>query len=235
MKRAYIFDMDGVLCDSEPYIAEAAIRMFKTTYGLHVRKEDFLPFVGAGENRYLGGVAEKYGVELNLERDKAETYRLYGECVKGNLQALQGVKEFIERAKAHGFLLAVATSADEVKLKTNLHEIALDAALFDALVNGLEIEHKKPAPDIFLTAARRLGVPPQACTVFEDAINGVQAAKAAGAHCIGVTTSFSAADLLAAGADMTVSGFPDLMMRASPSGGCENKAHDEIGVSLPDC
>ena len=207
MSKAYIFDMDGVLCDSEPFIAAAAIRMFKETHGVEVEEEDFLPFVGTGEDRYLGGVAEKYGVTLELERDKAETYRLYGECVKGKLQALPGVKTFIENAKAAGILLAVATSADEVKLKTNLHEMGLDENLFDALVNGLEIEHKKPAPDIFLEAAHRLGVDPADATVFEDAVNGVQAAKAAGAHCVGITSSFSADELLSAGADEARNGF----------------------------
>lgn len=210
VKTAYIFDMDGVLCDSEPYIAEAAICMFKQTYGVEVAKEDFLPFVGAGENRYIGGVAQKYGIKIDLERDKAETYRLYGECVKGRLQALPGVQVFIERAKAAGILLAVATSADEVKLKTNLQEMGFAPTLFDALVNGLEIEHKKPAPDIFLEAARRLGVNSSEATVFEDAVNGVQAAKSAGAHCIGLTTSFSAEQLLAAGADAVAPGFEEI-------------------------
>lgn len=207
MNKAYIFDMDGVLCDSEPFIAAAAIRMFKKTYGVDVNESDFLPFVGAGEARFIGGVAEKYGITLDPERDKAETYRLYGECVKGKLQPLPGVKAFIENAKAAGVLLAVATSADEVKLHINLREMDLNPQLFDALVNGLDIEHKKPSPDIFLEAARRLGVDPANATVFEDAINGVQAAKAAGAHCVGITSSFSADELLAAGADETRSGF----------------------------
>ncbi|MBL7016397.1 MAG: HAD-IA family hydrolase [Kiritimatiellales bacterium] len=207
MIQAYIFDMDGVLCDSEPFIAAAAIRMFKETHGIDVTEEDFIPFVGAGEDRYLGGVAEQYGIELDLESDKAETYRLYGECVKGQLQSLPGVKAFIDKAKADGILLAVATSADEVKLKTNLHEMGLDETLFDALVNGLEIEHKKPAPDIFLEAARRLGVDPSQCIVFEDAVNGVQAAKAAGACCYGVASSFSEHVLMEAGADRVVVGF----------------------------
>jgi HAD superfamily hydrolase (TIGR01509 family) len=136
-----------------------------------------------------------------------ETYRLYGECVKGRLQALPGVHDFIKAARSAGIRLAVATSADEVKLKTNLHEIGLNKTLFDALVNGLEIEHKKPAPDIFLEAARRLGIDPAACIVFEDAVNGVQAGKAAGARCVGVTSSFDAAALKKAGADLTIPSF----------------------------
>lgn len=221
MIKAYIFDMDGVLCDSEPYIAAAAVRMFREVHRIEVKEEDFLPFVGAGEDRYLGGVAEKYGIELSMPDDKIETYRCYAACVQGNLKSLPGVKDFIKKAKAKGVLLAVATSADEVKLKVNLREMDLDESLFDALVNGLEIEHKKPSPDIFLEAARRLGVDPADAIVFEDAINGVQAAKAAGARCIGITSSFTAEQLLSAGADHTAAGFqgmnPDGRQRTDSS------------------
>lgn len=202
--------MDGVLCDSEAFIADAAIRMFQERYNQTVQEEDFIPFVGAGENRYIGGVAEKYGIEWNQEEDKAETYRLYAECVQGKLQALPGVINFIDRASAEGLLLAIATSADEFKLRVNLAEMGLEKSKFNALVNGLEIEHKKPSPDIFLEAAKRLGLDPGECIVFEDAINGVQAAKAAGANCIGITSSFTAAELIDAGADAAYPGFEHL-------------------------
>ena len=67
MQKNVLFDMDGVLCDSERFICEAAIEMFKRRHGVQVRAEDFLPFVGSGENRYLGGVAEKYGVQIKVE------------------------------------------------------------------------------------------------------------------------------------------------------------------------
>lgn len=210
MIRGYIFDMDGVLCDSEAFIAEAAIRMFRERYRTKVREEDFLPFVGAGEDRYLGGVAEKYGIRLAMPEDKNETYRLYAECAKARLQPLPGVKRFIEKAREAGIRLAIATSADEFKLHVNLHEMQLDEGLFDALVNGLDIVHKKPAPDIFFEAARRLELAPAECVVFEDAITGVQAAKAAGTRCVGITSSFSAQQLLDAGADSTFQGFENL-------------------------
>ena len=117
------------------------------------------------------------------------------------------MKTFIEKAAEQGILLAVATSADEVKLDVNLREMGLEKRQFDALVNGVEIKHKKPAPDIFLEAACRLGVEPSECVVFEDAITGVQAAKTAGARCIGITSSFTPEQLLEAGADEVHPGF----------------------------
>lgn len=211
MIKGYIFDMDGVLCDSEAYIAAAAVRMFQERYHQTVHEEDFIPFVGAGENRYIGGVAEKYGIQWNQEADKAETYRLYAECVRGKLQALPGVQVFIEEAAKKGIHLAIATSADAFKLNVNLNEMGFRKSWFDVLVNGLEIEHKKPAPDIFIEAAKRLQLDPAECIVFEDAINGVQAAKAAGTRCIGITSSFSADELMNAGADAAFSGFENLV------------------------
>lgn len=182
MERALVFDMDGVLCDSEAFIAEAAVLMFKTVYSTTVEPDDFTPFIGTGEERYLVGVAEKHGIVLTMPRDKETTYRLYAECVQGRLQPVPGVVEFIRRAAASGFKLAVATSADRFKMGVNLQAIGLEESLFGALVTGCDIVHKKPAPDIFLKAAEKLGVAPQECIVFEDAVTGVQAAKAAGAR-----------------------------------------------------
>jgi HAD superfamily hydrolase (TIGR01509 family) len=199
--RGVIFDMDGVLCDSEPFICEAACRMFAENHGVNVKPEDFTPFVGAGENRYLGGVAEKYGVTLDLDRDKRRTYEIYLDIIKGRLDPLPGAREFIADCRRRGLKLAVATSADEVKLDGNLSQIGLPHEMFDATVNGLEIEKKKPDPGIFLLAAERLGLPAASCLVVEDAPNGLQAGKAAGCRCLGLTTSFDAATLRKAGAD----------------------------------
>ena len=79
--QAVLFDMDGVLVDSEAYICRAGMAMFAEK-GYAVLAEDFLPFTGMGENRYLGGVAEKHQIPFNLEIDKARTYEFYAEMVK---------------------------------------------------------------------------------------------------------------------------------------------------------
>lgn len=192
--QAVLFDMDGVLLDSEQYICKAGMMMFEEQ-GLQATKEDFLAFTGMGENRYLGGVAEKHNFPFDLERDKARTYEIYEGLVKGKLQPLPGVVDFINTCRTRNLKIAVATSADLVKMRINLHEIGLDETNFDATVNGLEIEHKKPAPDIFLKAAEKLKVSPDCCLVVEDAVSGVEAGKAAGARVLGLTTTFSARDL----------------------------------------
>ncbi|MBI2441797.1 MAG: HAD-IA family hydrolase [Lentisphaerae bacterium] len=198
-----IFDMDGVLCDSEPFIAEAAGRMFAERYGLKVTPHDFRPFVGTGEDRFIGGVAEKYGVKLNMPADKDRTYAIYMEIIHGRLQPLPGVGDFVAECRRRGLILALATSADRIKLDGNLSEIGLTPELFAACISGSEVRRKKPFPDIFLEAARRARITPAAALVIEDAPNGIQAAKAAGMRALGLTTSFSAAVLKDAGADWT--------------------------------
>jgi len=196
--EAVLFDMDGVLVDSEEHIRHAAIQMFQEK-GYVVHPEDFLPFTGMGENKYLGGVAEKHRIPFKLEEDKARTYKIYADLVRGKLNPLEGVHDFINSCLERGLKLAVASSADPVKVNINLDEIGLSRGLFQAIVTGLDIEHKKPAPDIFLKAAQLVGADPGCCLVVEDAISGVAAGKAAGAKVLALTTSFSPEEL--SGAD----------------------------------
>lgn len=188
--KGVLFDMDGVLVDSEAYICKAAILMFKEK-GLEVKPEDFLPFVGAGENRYLGGVAEKYNFPVDIDEIKARTYEIYGEIIQGELEPLEGVMDFIAVCKQRDLKIAVATSADEVKMKANLKEIGIPVETFDAAVNGLMIKNKKPDPEIFITAAKHLGLSPEECLVVEDAVNGVEAGKRAGAKVLAIMSSFN--------------------------------------------
>lgn len=192
--KAVLFDMDGVLLDSEEYICQAGIMMFREK-GYKVAAEDFLEFTGMGENRYLGGVAEKNRIPFDLEKDKARTYEIYGQIVKGKLEPFEGVVDFIDKCRERGLKLAVASSADPPKVNVNLTEIGIPASTFGTVVSGLDIEHKKPAPDIFLKAAENLGVHATECLVIEDAVSGVAAGKAAGARVLALTTSFPAEEL----------------------------------------
>lgn len=197
MIKGVLFDMDGVLVDSEPFICKAAVLMFEEL-GLKVTPDDFIPFVGTGENRYIGGVSEKYGITVNIEQVKARTYEIYKSIIKDRLKPLPGVHEFIEKCRKIGFKIAVATSADLVKMESNLSEIQLDPCLFDATVNGLEVENKKPHPDIYIKASWKLGLKPEECLVVEDALSGIKAAIAAGCRCLAVTSSFRKDELVEA-------------------------------------
>ena len=179
MLKAVLFDMDGVLVDSEEYIRNAAIEMFREK-GHEVKPEDFLPFTGTGEDRFLGGVAEKYGISLDIGNDKARTYLIYEKICSGKLSALPGVFETIELCRSHHMKTAVATSADEFKMLVNLKEIGLPVNAFDVTVFADMVTNKKPDPEIYLTASEMLDVDASECLVIEDAPSGLQAADAAG-------------------------------------------------------
>ncbi|MCE5187476.1 MAG: HAD-IA family hydrolase [Planctomycetaceae bacterium] len=171
LPRGVILDMDGVLVDSEPFICRAARMMF-AELGLTVQHADFVPFIGTGEDRFIGGPAEKYHFALDLPKAKKRTYDIYLEIIKGNLKALPGVHEFIERCRSMGKKLAVASSADLRKVRGNMAEIGLAFGKFEAVISGEDVVRKKPNPDIFLLAARRIGLNPQDCLVVEDAVSG---------------------------------------------------------------
>jgi HAD superfamily hydrolase (TIGR01509 family) len=194
MIRGVLFDMDGVLVDSEEFICTAAIEMFREL-GVIAKPEDFQPFVGMGENRYLGGVAEKYKIKINIIEAKARTYQIYENITRGKINPLPGALEFIACCRTRRLRLALATSADRIKMEVNLREIGLSKMDFHSTINGLEVERKKPFPDIYIKAAENLGLKTEECLVVEDAVSGVRAAKAAGCKCLAVATSFDKSSL----------------------------------------
>lgn len=210
MTKAVIFDMDGVLTDSEPVINAAAIAGLRE-FGVESRPEDFIPFVGMGEDRYIGGVAELHG-ETYRPVMKKRVYEIYLDLLPAMIKSFPGVHELLGRLRAAGVVLAVASSADRVKVEANLAGIGVDLGWFSALVCGEDVEAKKPAPDIYLHAAACIGQPPQDCCVVEDAIHGVEAGKAAGMRCVAVEQSFPAARLAAAHPDVIRPGIADITL-----------------------
>ncbi len=122
---------------------------------------------------------------------------------QGRPRPTVGAVEFVTWCRQLELKIALTTSADLVEMQGSLREIDLPCEQFDAVVTGPDIERDKPAPDIFLLAASRLGVDPARCLVVEDSPTGIRAAKAAGCKCLGLADNFTEAELLAAGADWT--------------------------------
>lgn len=204
-----ILDNDGVLVDSEPVINEAAI-LGLAEYGVTAQPEDFLPFVGAGEDRYIGGVAEKYGFTYRTEM-KDRVHEIYYDLIEDKLKPHKGALELLEKVSHLTGKVALASSSDHEKIRASLDAAGIPVDTFDLIVSGEEVSHKKPSPDIYLETARRIGTDSSECIVIEDAVNGVMAAKAAGMVCAAVTTSFSEAQLREAGADYVVGGLLDIL------------------------
>ena len=192
--KAVIFDMDGVLTDSEPLINEASVKMF-AELGVKVQPEDFYPYVGTGEKQYIGGVAEKYGVTIDLFEAKKRTYEIYLKLAPRKLRSFPGAVDLVQRCCNEGWKIGLASSADMIKIEANMTQIGLPVETWDAVTGADHVEHKKPAPDIFLAAAKQLDLMPDQCVVIEDASHGVQAAKSAGMRCVAVTHTFTADQL----------------------------------------
>ncbi len=200
-----IFDVDGLIGDTEPINAKVTIRVLDEMFGLKgVKYEDFAAGYGRGAEAYVKAGARVHGLELTDEQARAAAQvreRYLAETVrKEGLPAFPGVLDLIHAALGQdGFRLAIATSATR-----ELSEAILEAVKVPyqrmAYVSGSEVTKKKPDPQIFLIAIRRLGIEAARCVVFEDAPSGVRAAKAAGAKCIAVTNTVSAERL--SGADV---------------------------------
>ncbi len=186
--KAVLFDMDGVLIDTEELINIAAIEGLKQ-YGVYAKYEDFIPFIGAGENKYIGGVAEKYGVPFQPEM-KAVVYDIYADILKQHPDAVYpGVPEMLKAVKSK-YKAAVCSAADFPKVCHNLNAIGITADFFDGVVSGNDVTRHKPFPDVFLKGAEACGEKAENCIAIDDSLNGIKAAKAAGCVSIGITTGF---------------------------------------------
>ena len=97
--------------------------------------------------------------------------------------------------------MALATSADHIKMAGNLKEIGINFSLFDAVITSEDVIHKKPNPEVFSLAAKRMNLKPDECLIIEDAVNGTRAAKTSGGLYLALTTSFTKEQLFSAGAD----------------------------------
>lgn len=126
---------------------------------------------------------------LAYEHEKEGLYR---ELSRGRLTPMNGLHDLIERLRLEHIAIALATSAPKANVVHTLAELEL-AAEFPVIVRGDEVARGKPAPDVFIEAARRLAVDAKDCLVFEDAPMGIEAAQAAGMRVVALTTSFSAA------------------------------------------
>ncbi len=198
MIQAVIFDMDGVLVDSEFAMRKAAILALQE-WGVSAKHEDFIPFTGAGEDRFVGGVAELHGVPYVLDM-KRRAYEIYLDICDEDIVRFEKIPETIERLSDMGLKIAIASAADDIKVKANIGAAGINPLYLGALVTGSDVEKKKPDPSAFLLAAKKLNVEPQHCIVIEDAVNGIIAANRAGMLSIGILSSFSEKELTDAGA-----------------------------------
>jgi HAD superfamily hydrolase (TIGR01509 family) len=181
---AVIFDMDGVLVDSEPMHFEATRRVL-TPLGIEYTDADNERFFGFTDPEVFRILAGEHGLELREAELVRERTRCIVEMTRASPTPMEGVPDVLHRLVRARYRLALASSSSPDVIAATLDAIGVDD-LFEVVVSGLVVGRGKPAPDIFLETARRLGVAPSECLVIEDSRNGLLAAKAAGMSCVAI-------------------------------------------------
>jgi beta-phosphoglucomutase len=191
---AVIFDMDGVICHTNPYHSRA-FREFFAVRQLHPTDEEFAAHMFGKSNSYILSHFLKRPVAraelLQLEDEKESLFR---KLYEPHVDPLPGIVDFISDLHLHQVKLGVATSAPFANLDMILGKVAIREKLGSILASE-DVKKHKPDPEVYLTSARNLGVSPEQCIVFEDSFSGVTAALNAGMRVVGVLTSHSADEL----------------------------------------
>jgi HAD superfamily hydrolase (TIGR01509 family) len=205
-KFGVIFDMDGVLIDSEPLYVEMNKELFGEL-GISMDPSEYHQFVGMSSPLMWTMIREKYSLRqsaaelMNIEKEKIHKL-LSSDRISS---PIGGVENLLESLRENDIVMSVASSSARKNVEIVLKKLDLEN-YFDSIVCGEDIQNGKPAPDIFLRASEQMNTEPASCTVIEDSYNGLCGAKSAGMRCIGYAgDSASKQDL--SGADMIVKSF----------------------------
>ena len=186
MTKAIIFDMDGVISDSQP-IHAGLEEVLLREHGIEISAAELTRnYAGIPDRECAKIIFAKYGKEIDLDKFVENKWTKILDYARGRIRPIDGAVELINKLKESNFKLAVASSSIPEFIYLVLSELKVKDK-FDALTSGSEVKLGKPNPDIFLLAAQKLGVPPQECLVIEDAEHGVTAAKRAGMKCVWLT------------------------------------------------
>ncbi|MFF3921248.1 HAD family hydrolase [Paenibacillus lactis] len=184
MIQAFIFDMDGVIIDSEPLHFEVDIQVMKD-FGAAITQEQLEKYVGMTNPEMWKLIRDEY--QLRRSVSEIIDYQLSNKIkilTAREMEPIDGIRELLADLKASGIPVGIASSSPPVFIQAVLDKFGLLDA-FNCIVSGEEVDRGKPAPDVYLKAAELLGVEPASCMVLEDARHGIAAAKAAGMQCIG--------------------------------------------------
>lgn len=203
--KAIIFDMDGLMIDSEPYWAQAD-EAFLTGHMIPYSPEINLHIMGMGQREIIEYYKQTFGLHGDTKELIDERKKLLYSFLIPKVKLLEGVENTIKTIQAKALKLAIATTGhSQSKAKDILEKVGLES-YFPIIVSGDEVTNGKPAPDIYLRTAQLLKMPPINCLVLEDAPNGVKAAKAAGMTVYGINRDEKIFEqLIGAGADKVFS------------------------------
>lgn len=185
-----IFDMDGVLFANSDFHIEAWI-VYARTFGREITAEDVRSRLGWNNRDYMRFILGRAPTEEEVEHSVVEKEEVYRTICRAHLVHPEGLLAFLKAAQAAGIKMGVATSAPPENINFTLDGLDI-RKYFTVVVDATQVTKSKPDPAIYLKAAEQLGVPPETCIVFEDAIAGIQSGQAAGMTVIAITTSYPA-------------------------------------------
>ena len=200
MIKAFLFDMDGVLAESEELSVSIGVSYFRSI-GMDADSSVFSNYLGGGERIFFDGPAKELGLTGSpYDYNEASAFfrREYEKRASGLDISLPGAKEIVRSARAEGIMTAVASSAPGWKVMMNIKGIGLSPDDFDFIASGEDIKRNKPFPDIYTLCLIRLGLDGIEAIVFEDSIMGIKSAKSAGCYAIGTGSTYPMTDLYAA-------------------------------------
>ena len=178
MKSGAIFDMDGLMFDTEA-IWQEGWRLFAQKYGYEPSQE-FGKNISGTSGEVMENVVRTYYPTVDPPTFIAEERAYVEKRLESGIPVKDGLYEILDFFKECGVKMAVASSSGIEMIESNLKKTKTDG-YFDAVVSSRQVEHAKPKPDVFLLAAEKIGIDPTDCYVFEDSFGGVQAGHAAGA------------------------------------------------------
>ena len=178
-KKAVIFDMDGVIFDTEKVYLDIWTEVFEK-YGYKMTKELYVTVMGTGRKNVIKTFLENFGDDLPIEKMYEEKdNQLFYRIENQGIPLKEGVKELFSMLKEKDYKIALATSAKRERVEKQIKDKWLKES-FDAIVCGDDVEKGKPSPDIFLKAAKEIDVEPENCFVVEDSPAGIKAAFSGG-------------------------------------------------------
>jgi HAD superfamily hydrolase (TIGR01509 family) len=207
--KAVLFDMDGVIVDSEPLWSEAEKQLLARR-NLAYSPSLKTAMMGRDARGAVGFLIEHYGLPESQDELIGERNQLIAELFQEHLKAMPGALEMVRSVIAARIVTGLVSSSPKPLMELALEKLGA-TGLFALALSGDQVTRGKPAPDIYISAAEKLGVRPECCLVIEDAPHGVTAAKHAGMFCLAINTSVSAVEL--AMADKVVSGFEEVDLK----------------------
>jgi HAD superfamily hydrolase (TIGR01509 family) len=200
---AFLFDMDGVIVDSNP-IHKVALKQFCEKYGYTLSDEQLHNKIYGRTNKdwipvVFGNVSSE-----EIARYTAEKEQLFRDMYADSIQPLKGLLPFLQKLDHYGLARAIATSAPRENVDFTLERTRI-GAYFEVILDESYVERGKPDPDIYLKTAAALGFDPKRCIVLEDSLSGVKSGKSAGCKVVALTTTHTKEELL--DADMVIKDF----------------------------